>query len=68
MADGNVLRSVAKIIHADKERRYVVVSAPGKRFGGDAKVTDMLYQCAEAAEKGDVAGFENVFARASIYL
>lgn len=36
--------------HADKERRYVIPSAPGKRFSGDTKVTDMLYGCYELAE------------------
>ena len=45
MADGNIIRAAAKIVEADAERRYVVVSAPGKRFGGDVKVTDLLYKC-----------------------
>ena len=35
---------VADIIKADPDRRYVVPSAPGKRFSSDTKVTDMLYQ------------------------
>ena len=33
------------IIRQDDTRRYVVPSAPGKRFAGDTKVTDMLYSC-----------------------
>ena len=33
------------IIRQDESRRYVVPSAPGKRFSGDTKVTDMLYSC-----------------------
>lgn len=45
MADGNVMNAVKKIILSDKDRRYVVVSAPGKRFSGDIKVTDLLYKC-----------------------
>lgn len=45
MADGNVISSVKKIIDGDGERKYVVVSAPGKRYSGDAKVTDLLYEC-----------------------
>lgn len=45
MADGNVMNAVKKIINSDPARRYVVVSAPGKRFGGDIKVTDLLYAC-----------------------
>ncbi len=38
------------IILADKNRRFVVPSAPGKRFGGDTKITDMLYGCYAKAE------------------
>ncbi len=45
MADAKSIRQVAEIIKQDKERRYVVVSAPGKRFLQDHKVTDMLYAC-----------------------
>ena len=45
MADGNVINSVKKIIESDKERKYIVVSAPGKRYSGDIKVTDLLYNC-----------------------
>ena len=40
------------IIRADKTRRYVVPSAPGKRNSKDEKVTDMLYTCYEAASTG----------------
>ena len=45
MADGNVMKSVKKIILSDPSRKYIVVSAPGKRFSGDIKVTDLLYAC-----------------------
>ena len=45
MADGNIINGVKKIIESDAERRYIVVSAPGKRFSGDIKVTDLLYSC-----------------------
>lgn len=45
MADGHVMNNVKKIIDSDPDRRFVVVSAPGKRFSGDIKVTDMLYKC-----------------------
>lgn len=48
LADANQFRKVASIIRADKERRYVVPSAPGKRFSDDIKVTDMLYACYDA--------------------
>ena len=40
------------IIRSDKSRRYVVPSAPGKRNDKDEKVTDLLYQCYDAASGG----------------
>lgn len=52
LADAAQFRKVADIIHADESRRYVVVSAPGKRSPDDVKITDLLYQCCAAAEKG----------------
>ena len=61
MASGNVILSAAKIVRADKERRYVVVSAPGKRFGGDIKVTDLLYKCSDEYEAGNIAAFKETF-------
>ena len=44
MADGITMLRVRNILDSDASRRYVVVSAPGKRFGGDVKVTDLLYE------------------------
>lgn len=52
LADANQFRKVASIIKSDEKRKYVVPSAPGKRFPDDIKVTDMLYKCAELAGKG----------------
>ena len=49
LADANQFRKVADIIKSDDKRRYVVPSAPGKRFSDDIKVTDMLYKCCELA-------------------
>jgi len=51
MADGNVMNAVKKIILSDEARRFVVVSAPGKRFSGDTKVTDLLYACYDEIEQ-----------------
>ena len=48
----NSSKKVGEIIRSEESRRYVVPSAPGKRFDGDTKVTDMLYSCYEAAEAG----------------
>ena len=61
MASGNVILAAANIVRADKERRYIVVSAPGKRFSGDIKVTDLLYQCSDAYESGDLSAFKQIF-------
>ena len=45
MADAKAIRQVKNIIESDTARKYVVVSAPGKRFKEDIKITDMLYRC-----------------------
>jgi len=45
MADAGQLRKVAAIVQADPARRVVIVSAAGKRFSGDHKLTDLLYLC-----------------------
>lgn len=49
LADAGQFQKAKGIIIEKKERRYVVVSAPGKRFTEDIKVTDMLYRCYETA-------------------
>jgi len=61
LADAEHFRMVQKIIESDPQRRYVVPSAPGKRFKEDDKVTDLLYQCYEVSD--DPAELEKVFAR-----
>lgn len=50
LASAEQFKKVGEIIHSDPDRRYVVPSAPGKRFKTDAKVTDMLYACYDLAE------------------
>lgn len=52
LADASQFRKVKSIIEADPDRRFIVASAPGKRFPEDVKVTDMLLGCYEAAKKG----------------
>lgn len=52
LADAGQFRKVADIIKSDAKRKYVVPSAPGKRFSDDIKVTDMLYKCCELAGSG----------------
>ena len=52
LADAGQFRKVGDIIRSDASRVYVVPSAPGKRYDGDIKVTDLLYECYELAVKG----------------
>ena len=66
MADGNVILRGAKIIKSDDARRYVVVSAPGKRFSGDGKVPDLLYKWSDAFEAKDEKTFEETFEKISV--
>ena len=45
VADGIQLAKLKEIVEADADRKYIIVSAPGKRFDGDNKITDLLYMC-----------------------
>ena len=51
LANAEQFQKVGDIIRAEESRRYVVPSAPGKRFSKDTKVTDMLYACYELADQ-----------------
>lgn len=61
LAEASQFKKVKAIVEADKGRRYVVPSAPGKRTYTDEKITDMLYQCEARARQG--APFRDVFDR-----
>lgn len=52
LASAEQIKKVAAIINANPDRRFVVASAPGKRNNVDIKVTDLLYQCYDAAVAG----------------
>ena len=52
LASAEQFKKVKDIITAEDSRRFVVPSAPGKRFSADTKVTDMLYGCYDLAAKG----------------
>ncbi|WGD81662.2 aspartate kinase [Bacillus subtilis] len=47
LASGAQLDKVFHIVTSDPARKAVVVSAPGKRYAEDTKVTDLLIACAE---------------------
>ena len=56
LANAEQFRQVGDIIRSEEGRRYVVPSAPGKRFSGDTKVTDLLYACYDRAAQGKEFG------------
>ena len=53
LANSDQFRKVGEIIRSEESRRYVVPSAPGKRFPEDTKVTDLLYACYNKAAVGE---------------
>ena len=53
VADSAQIRKVGEIIRSDPDRRFIVVSAPGKRFPDDIKVTDLLLKCYERSSEGE---------------
>ncbi len=60
LATAEQFRKVGEIIHNDSGRRYVVPSAPGKRYPEDTKVTDMLYDCYQSS--GDAGALDEKMA------
>ncbi len=52
LANDEQFRKVRSILELEPTRRYLVPSAPGKRFAADDKVTDLLYACHERASAG----------------
>lgn len=53
LADANQFRKVAKIVKENPDRKYIVPSAPGKRFDDDIKITDLLYKAYELSSEGE---------------
>ena len=53
LADAGQFRKVREIIFSDPDRRFVVASAPGKRYANDIKVTDLLLRCYDLAVEGE---------------
>ena len=60
LADARQFAKVKSIVESDPARRVVIVSAPGKRFSGDHKITDLLYLCAAHIKYGVTC--EDIFA------
>ena len=60
LANAEQFKKEGDIIRSEESRRYVVPSAPGKRYSGDTKVTDLLYACYDKAAAGaDFTGILN---------
>lgn len=53
LADASQIKKACAIINADPTRKYVVASAPGKRYSEDIKITDMLYKAHSQAKAGE---------------
>jgi aspartate kinase len=53
LANSSQIKKIIDIVKGDESRKIVVVSAPGKRFSDDIKVTDLLIECAELAMRGN---------------
>jgi aspartate kinase len=52
VATSDQIRKIAAIVDANPDRKYIVVSAPGKRSPEDQKITDLFYLAAETSNKG----------------
>ncbi len=51
LANAKQFEKVKAIVEADKERKFIVPSAPGRRNDKDFKITDILYLCHEHVKK-----------------
>lgn len=58
-----MFQQVRSIVHSDPARKYIVLSAPGKRSADDEKITDLLYRAHHAAKKGDTSILSQIFNR-----
>ena len=61
LADASQFKKVKDILTADPDRRYMIPSAPGRRFSGDTKITDLLYGFHKAVSEND--NYDEIFAQ-----
>lgn len=61
LCDAEHFKLAAGIVKSDPDRRLVVPSAPGKRFAGDTKVTDLFYECYRLSRDGNPSEFERCY-------
>ena len=63
LADANQILKMKNIVMADGKRRYVVPSAPGKRYSCDVKITDLLYELYREKNKDGSGTFGKIMER-----
>ncbi len=67
VASADQIRKVRAILERDEERTLLVVSAPGKRFPTDEKITDLLYLAASLVDENDAGhDVDQVFDRIAV--
>lgn len=59
VADALQIEKIKDIVESNDNRKYIVVSAPGKRYSDDTKITDLLYLCKTHIEHN--ISYEQVF-------
>ena len=63
LADSKRISAAVQIVRSDLQRRFIVLSAPGKRNSDDSKITDLLYLCHAHVEQK--MPFDDVFGQIS---
>jgi len=63
VADAGMFVRVKRILQDDPARRYIVLSAPGRRSAGDDKITDLFYRAHEESCHGDNSSLARIFLR-----
>ncbi|MBR3639590.1 MAG: hypothetical protein IKN50_03200, partial [Clostridia bacterium] len=53
LSNGEHFKKVKEIVLSDPKIKYVIPSAPVKRYEDDDKVTDLLYDCYSASSAGE---------------
>lgn len=63
VCDGDRFAQVRSILRADSDRKFIVLSAPGRRFPGDDKITNLLYQAWDAKDEPAQFIFTRIYLR-----
>jgi len=63
VSDAGMFVRVNRIIRSDARRRYIVLSAPGKRHRGDTKITDLFYRAHADSRSADYSILSQIFER-----